>query len=199
MIKDQKNFRTALIMSAAALGLQIAPAPAQQAQQWQRQAAVQYPYATNPAAQPAAQPAASEPGIHYGVQKRTTTSPPFRWPAPTPSDIIVTTGDSVDGFKITAYRGLVEGVAVREPTGIQDLAAGLQGMFGGGDIEAYGQMCEQARVQAYNNLMNRARGMGANAVVAARFDNERMTVDREHAATAVVCYGTAVVIVPRRH
>jgi uncharacterized protein YbjQ (UPF0145 family) len=120
----------------------------------------------------------------------------FEWPAPTSSDLVVTTSPSVDGFKITHYRGLVEGVAVREPTGTQDFAAQLQGMFAGGHIDAYGQLCEQGRVQAYNNLQNRAKGMGANAVIAVRFDNETISMGKGDFATAVVCYGTAVVVEP---
>jgi uncharacterized protein YbjQ (UPF0145 family) len=137
-----------------------------------------------------------EKGSTYQLPARTASKAPFKWPAPTASDLVVTTAGSVEGFKVVAYRGLVEGVAVREPSGTQDLAAQLQGMFGAGSIDAYGQMCEQGRVQAYNNLMQRARGMGANAVVGVRFDNENLFIDREHSATAVVCYGTAVVIEP---
>ena len=79
---------------------------------------------------------------------------------------------------------------------MQDFAASLQGMFGGGQIDAYGQSCEQARVQAYNNLMRRAKGMGANAVIAVRFDNESLSMGKGDFANAVVCYGTAVVIEP---
>jgi uncharacterized protein YbjQ (UPF0145 family) len=137
-----------------------------------------------------------ENGMQYRLPPRAANAAPFTWPAPTASDLVVTTGPTVEGFKITQYRGLVEGVAVKEPTGMQDLAASLQGMFAGGQIDAYGQTVEQSRVQAYNNLMRRARGMGANAVIAVRFDNESMSMGKGDFATAVVCYGTAVVIEP---
>ena len=132
----------------------------------------------------------------YRLTPKSTKGAPFNWPAPTPSDLVVTTAPTVEGFRIVAYRGLVEGVSVKEPSGVQDLAASMQSMFSGGQIDAFGQMCEEGRVQAYNTLMNRAKGMGANAVIGVHFDSEEMTIDKEHTATAVVCYGTAVVIEP---
>jgi uncharacterized protein YbjQ (UPF0145 family) len=155
---------------------------------------------TQPARMPYQQTAipeqAGETAMQYQMPKHTPGAAPFAWPAPTQTDLVITTGSSVEGFKVTAYRGLVEGVSVKEPTGIQDLAANLQGMFGGGQISAYGQNCEEARVQAYNNMMRRAHGMGANAVIGVRFDNESMSMGKDNFATAVVCYGTAVVIAP---
>ena len=134
-----------------------------------------------------------EPGVTYHVEHHA----PHTFHAKPPSaetNLIMSTTDAIDGCKVVSYKGLVEGVAVREPTGIQDLAAEMQGMFGGGNVDAYGQMCEQGRVQAYNNLMQRARNLGANAVIGIHFDSEPMSIDKEHSATAVVCYGTAVVV-----
>lgn len=144
----------------------------------------------------AADQATAARSSQYRLTPKSTNGAPFKWPAPTPSDLVVTTAPTVEGFRIVAYRGLVEGVSVKEPSGVQDFAASMQSMFSGGQIDAFGQMCEEGRVQAYNTLMNRAKGMGANAVIGVHFDSEQMTIDKEHTATAVVCYGTAVVIEP---
>jgi len=120
------------------------------------------------------------------------------WSTQISSDIITTSTPNIEGYRITNYKGIIEGVAVRQPTWGQNMAAGFQGMFGGGSIEAYGQMCEQSRVQAYKNLIQRARGVGANAIVNIRFDSDSFSLDNQRFATAVVCYGTAVSIEPLR-
>jgi uncharacterized protein YbjQ (UPF0145 family) len=53
-------------------------------------------------------------------------------------------------------------------------------------------MCEQARQQAYDLLIQHARALGANAVVGLRYDASEV-VGKE-SATEVLCYGTAVVV-----
>jgi uncharacterized protein YbjQ (UPF0145 family) len=53
-------------------------------------------------------------------------------------------------------------------------------------------MCEQARRQAYDLLLEHARELGANAVVGVRYDASEVV----SSATEVLCYGTAVVVRP---
>jgi uncharacterized protein YbjQ (UPF0145 family) len=53
-------------------------------------------------------------------------------------------------------------------------------------------MCEQARQQAYDLLLQHATEMGANAVVGFRYDASEVV--SKGSATEVLCYGTAVVI-----
>ncbi len=57
-------------------------------------------------------------------------------------------------------------------------------------------MCEQARQQAYDLMMQHAQVVGANAVLGFRYDASEV-VGKE-SATEVLCYGTAVVIEPVR-
>ena len=61
-------------------------------------------------------------------------------------------------------------------------------------IGAYTEMCEQARQQAYDLMIEHAMEVGANAVVGLHYDASEV-VGRE-SATEVLCYGTAVVIEP---
>jgi uncharacterized protein YbjQ (UPF0145 family) len=131
----------------------------------------------------------------YAVPQSSNGNSP--WTGQMSSDIITTNTPNIEGYRITSYKGVIEGVSVRQPTWGQNMAANFQGMFGG-SIEAYGQMCEQSRVQAYKNLIQRARSIGANAIVNIRFDSESLPIDNQHFATAVVCYGTAVSIEPFR-
>jgi uncharacterized protein YbjQ (UPF0145 family) len=108
--------------------------------------------------------------------------------------VLVTTTPDVQGYRIKEYKGLVRGVVVRAPTIAQGILGGLKSMVGG-RIGAYAQMCEQARQQAYEELVEHAQRMGANAVVAVRYDASDLGGDKS-AATEVLCYGTAVVLDP---
>ena len=110
--------------------------------------------------------------------------------------IPVTTTLSIDGYRIREYRGIVRGITVRAPTISQGILGGLKTIIGG-RIGAYAEMCEQARQQAYDLMIEHAKGLGANAVVGLRYDASEV-VGRE-SATEVLCYGTAVVIEPLPH
>jgi uncharacterized protein YbjQ (UPF0145 family) len=105
----------------------------------------------------------------------------------------VTTTFTIDGYKIVAYKGVVRGIIVRAPTIRQGILGGLKNIIGG-NIGAYTEMCEQARQQAYDLLIQHAVELGANAVVGLRYDASE--VGGQVAATEVLCYGTAVVIEP---
>jgi uncharacterized protein YbjQ (UPF0145 family) len=101
----------------------------------------------------------------------------------------VTTTFTIEGSKIREYKGVVRGIIVRSPTIAQGIMGGLKNIIGG-KIGAYTRMCEQARQQAYELLVEHAREMGANAIVGLRYDAS----DVVSTATEVLCYGTAVVI-----
>ncbi len=105
----------------------------------------------------------------------------------------VTTTFSIDGYRITAYKGIVRGIIVRAPTILQGFLGGLKNIVGG-QIGAYTEMCEQARQQAYDLMIQHAVQIGANAVVGLRYDASEVV--SKGSATEVLCYGTAVVIEP---
>jgi uncharacterized protein YbjQ (UPF0145 family) len=105
--------------------------------------------------------------------------------------MFITTTFTIEGFQITDYKGLVRGIIVRSPTIVQGLVGGLKNIIGG-RIGAYTEMCEQARQQAYDSMLEHARALGANAIVGVRYDASEV-VSRD-SATEVLCYGTAVII-----
>jgi uncharacterized protein YbjQ (UPF0145 family) len=109
-------------------------------------------------------------------------------------NIPVTTTFTIEGYRIVEYKGVVRGIIVRSPTIVQGILGGLKN-FIGGKIGAYTQMCEQARQQAYDVLIEHAVEMGGNAVVGLRYDASDIG-GQGSAATEVLCYGTAVVIAP---
>ncbi|MBN2375149.1 MAG: YbjQ family protein [Sedimentisphaerales bacterium] len=108
-------------------------------------------------------------------------------------NIPVTTTFTIEGYVIKEYKGIVRGIIVRSPTIAQGVLGGLKTIVGG-RIGAYTTMCEQARQQAYDILLEHARGIGANAIVGLRYDASEVV--SKGSATEVLCYGTAVVIEP---
>ncbi len=101
----------------------------------------------------------------------------------------VTTTFNFDGFRIARYLGLVRGVTVRSRSVVGNFVGSLQTLVGG-NITVYTELCEHARQEAFELLMDHARQMGANAVIGMRYDaNEVMD-----GVTEVLAYGTAVVI-----
>ncbi|HMD86003.1 MAG TPA: YbjQ family protein [Terriglobia bacterium] len=103
----------------------------------------------------------------------------------------VTTTFTIEGYRIREYRGIVRGIIVRSPTIVQGIVGGLKNIIGG-RIGAYTEMCEQARQQAYDLLLEHAAELGANAVVGLHYDASEVV--SRGSATEVLCYGTAVVI-----
>ena len=106
----------------------------------------------------------------------------------------VTTTFTIEGYRIRQYLGIVRGIIVRAPTISQGIMGGLKSIIGG-NIGAYTEMCEQARQQAYDLIIDHARAVGANAIVGLRYDASEIG-GKTSSATEVLCYGTAVVIEP---
>lgn len=107
----------------------------------------------------------------------------------------VTTTFTIDGHRITQYKGICRGIIVRSPTIAQGIVGGLKVLVGG-RIGAYTEMCEQARQQAFDLIVKHAREMGGNAIVGLRYDASEVASNAS--ATEVLCYGTAVVIEPEK-
>ena len=102
--------------------------------------------------------------------------------------LIVTTNDA-PGYRVVKTLGLARGITVRSRNIISDAIGGLQSMLGG-RVGAYVKLAEASRAEALEHLIEQASGMGANAVIAMRYEaNEIM-----EGVTEVLAYGTAVVV-----
>jgi uncharacterized protein YbjQ (UPF0145 family) len=108
----------------------------------------------------------------------------------------VTTTLGFEGYRITEYKGIVRGIVVRAPTISQGIMGGLKSIVGG-NIGAYTEMCEQAREEAFDLLVQHAHERGANAIIGMHYDASDIGGHQRH-ASEVLCYGTAVVIEPAR-
>ena len=97
----------------------------------------------------------------------------------------VTTTFELPGFRVVECRGVVRGIVVRSPTLLQGFLGGLKTMIGG-RIGAYSAMCEQTRQQAYDEMVNHARQLGANAIVGMRYDGSSVE-SGSNGASEVLC------------
>src|SRR2546430_14767415 len=79
-----------------------------------------------------------------------------------PETLQTTTTFSIEGYRITEYKGLVRGIVVRSPTIGQGFLGGLKQIIGG-QIGAYAGVCEQTREQADELLLQHARELRADA------------------------------------
>jgi uncharacterized protein YbjQ (UPF0145 family) len=102
---------------------------------------------------------------------------------------MVTTANELPGHRVVHNLGMVRGIVVRSRSALGNFAAGLQTLFGG-NITLYSQLCERARDDAYRLMLEHAAEMGANAIVAARYDANEVIAG----CTEVLAYGTAVVV-----
>ncbi len=104
--------------------------------------------------------------------------------------LVVTTND-IQGYRVVRHLGLVRGLTVRSRSVVGNLGAAVQ-IFFGGNISVYTKLAEHARQEAFDLLVEHAQSMGANAVIAMRYDANEIAA----AVTEVLAYGSAVVVEP---
>jgi uncharacterized protein YbjQ (UPF0145 family) len=105
------------------------------------------------------------------------------------NDLWVTTAFSFEGYKTTRQLGVVRGITVRSRSMLGNIAGSIQTIFGG-NISIYTELCEHARLEAFELMVQHARDIGANAIIGMRYDAN----DVMEGVTEVLAYGTAVVI-----
>src|SRR5207302_11039588 len=104
---------------------------------------------------------------------------------------LVTTGNELVGFRIVRHFGVVRGIIVRSRSVVGNIGAAFQQIVGG-NISIYTELCEHARNDAYELMIQHAQQVGANAIIGVRYDATEIA----QGVTEVLCYGTAVYIVP---
>ncbi|HTK49361.1 MAG TPA: heavy metal-binding domain-containing protein [Gemmatimonadaceae bacterium] len=104
---------------------------------------------------------------------------------------LITTALELPNHRITRCLGLVRGITVRSRSLVGTVGATLQTIVGG-NITLLTELCEQSRAEAFEIMIRHAGDVGANAVVAVRYDATEIM----RGVTEVLCYGTAVVVEP---
>ena len=105
--------------------------------------------------------------------------------------MILATADKVENHEVLETKGLVTGIIVRTPTITQGILGGLKNIIGGKNT-SYTNVCKEARLHAEEEMINQAKELGANAIVAIRYDSS--SHGGNTSGTEVFCYGTAVVL-----
>ena len=93
------------------------------------------------------------------------------------------------GCRVVRNLGVVRGVTVRSAHFGSQIAAGIRSL-GGGRIDEFVEMCEQARAEAFAIMTAHADQMGANAIIGVRYDATELGQNM----TEVIAYGSAVVV-----
>jgi uncharacterized protein YbjQ (UPF0145 family) len=102
---------------------------------------------------------------------------------------LTSTAFAIEGYRITQTFGVVRGITVRSRSIVGNIGAALQTLVGG-NISILTELCERARNEAYELMMQHAQELGANAVVGLRYDATEVM----SGVTEVLCYGTAVFV-----
>ena len=103
--------------------------------------------------------------------------------------MIVTTTTSVENRTITSYEGIVFGEVITGINVLKDIGAGLRNVFGGRS-KGYEDELVEAREEDLNEMADRAKKRGCDAVVGVKMDYEVLGSD--NGMLMVTCSGTAV-------
>ena len=103
--------------------------------------------------------------------------------------MLIATTDTLQGYEITEYLGIVTGETIQGANVIRDVMATVTD-FVGGRSAAYEESVGHARASALEELSDRAQLLGADAVVGVSMDYE--TIGSRGAMIMVTASGTAV-------
>lgn len=104
---------------------------------------------------------------------------------------MVATTFSLDGFRVVKNLGMIRGITVRSLTAGNMFKGSFQ-LMAGGRQKLLSELCEKARTEAFDLMIQHAEELDANAILGVRYD---ATSIAEY-ATEVLCYGTAVQVEP---
>ena len=104
---------------------------------------------------------------------------------------LTTTAFEFPGYRVVRSFGVVRGIIVRSRSIVGNIGASIQSIFGG-NISLYTELCERARGEAFDRMLEHAGESGANAVLGVRYD----ATEIGPGITEVLCYGTAVFVEP---
>lgn len=120
-----------------------------------------------------------------------STTDPYRGGVERIEQVIVTTGNEIAGHQIIGYLAIVRGIVVRATSFGKSFLGGFKAL-GGGNIREFTEVCEAARHDAYQQMIEHAKEVGAGAIIGMRYD----ATEFMSGSTEVLAYGTAVRIMP---
>lgn len=107
--------------------------------------------------------------------------------------ILILTMDTCPGYRVDKIIGPVFGTAVRSRNVLGSFLSRVRAFFGGRQGGAI-RMINQTRDDALAHLSENASTMGANAVLAMRFDSGEFDAGQGQVMEEITAYGTAVLL-----
>jgi uncharacterized protein YbjQ (UPF0145 family) len=106
-----------------------------------------------------------------------------------PKGLPMTTALELPGLRVRASLGVCYGLVVRSMGFVGGVSAGFKALRRG-EISEYTQLLEDSRRHAIDRMVDNARLLGAEAIIAVRFDSSEIGSQ----FTEIVAYGTAVTL-----
>lgn len=126
------------------------------------------------------------PGQYQPAQQ---SNVPHVAPAGSPYPVLVSTMNDLPGYTADKVFGEVFGLTVRSRDFGSNFTASFRSL-GGGEVPEYTQMLAESRHVAVMRMCQMAQQMGANAILAMRFDCNEIA----QTMSEVAAYGTAVIV-----
>ncbi|KUG03411.1 hypothetical protein ASZ90_019199 [hydrocarbon metagenome] len=101
--------------------------------------------------------------------------------------MIITTCESVPGYRTLEIAGLARGSCIRAKHLGKDIGAGLKSLVGG-ELRGYSELLEESREEAIGRMIEQAERLGADAIIGMRFVSSQVM----SGAAEFLAYGTAV-------
>ena len=105
--------------------------------------------------------------------------------------MLTTTTDTVQGYQIQNYLGIVTAEVVYGTNVLKDFFAGIRDAIGG-RTGSYERVFEKGQLDAIKELERRASKLGADAVVGIEIDTGTINVDEKGVLLLITATGTAV-------
>ncbi len=105
--------------------------------------------------------------------------------------MLIVTMNDVPGYRITKVFGEVNGLTVRTRNVGAQIGAGFKALAGG-ELKGLTRQLQESRAEALERLSEAATAVGANAVIAMRYDSNELA----NTFQEILAYGTAVVVEP---
>lgn len=107
--------------------------------------------------------------------------------------MLVSTTNTLEGHRVREYRGLVAGEAILGTNFVRDFFANIRDVVGGRS-GGYEKGLREAREIAVKEMCDKAKDLGANAVIGVDIDYENISTGSSGSMLMVSASGTAVVV-----
>jgi uncharacterized protein YbjQ (UPF0145 family) len=101
--------------------------------------------------------------------------------------VLIVTMNDIPGYEVEEVMGEVFGLTVRSRNIGSQIGSGLKSIFGG-ELKGMTTMLTEGRQQGVERMVAEAEALGANAIIAMRFDTSELGTNW----TEICAYGTAV-------